>query len=158
MAGWWTRTMRRLGSSSFVGKLAPKVMPPIDRFLNRVSGGRIHMMGDLLPTLMLTSIGRRSGQPREQPLAYVVADDGWAVVGTNYGQDNHPAWTHNLVANPEATVQIDRETYEVTARLLEPGSDERRELWDRFVQMWPPYQTYLERTDRQPRLFLLERR
>jgi deazaflavin-dependent oxidoreductase (nitroreductase family) len=153
----WTRTTQRLGHSDLVGRVAPRALPPVDRFLSRVSGGRWHVLGNALPTLMMTCTGRRSGQPREQPLAYVDASTGWAVVGTNFGQDHHPAWTHNLLADPDATVQVDGATHAVRARLLEEGSPDRRVLWERFVAMWPAYDTYLRRTERRPRLFVLER-
>lgn len=156
--GAWQRFSQRLGHSDLVGRIAPKVLPPLDRFVHRLSGGRWHVMGNALPTLMLTCVGRRSGEARLQPLAYVETDDGWAVVGTNFGQDHHPAWTHNLLANPEATVEVDEERHEVRARQVRPGSDEHDVLWNRFVTMWPAYDTYLRRTERRPRLFVLEPR
>jgi deazaflavin-dependent oxidoreductase (nitroreductase family) len=149
----FARFMRRLGATRFFARVAPKVAPPLDRFVHRISGGRWHVADSFLPTLMLTSTGRRSGQARQQPLAYVAHDGGWVVVGTNFGQDHHPAWTHNLLATPTATVEVAGRTADVEARLLD-GPDRDR-AWRAFVEMWPAYELYLERSHREPRMFHL---
>lgn len=153
--GWYVDLQRRLGRSARVAKIAAAVLPPLDRIVHRLSGGRWHLLENVMPTLVLTTTGRRSGQPRRQPLAYVPHGRGWAVVGTNFGQDHHPAWTHNLLAEPHAVVEVDGARHAVVGRLAQ--GDEYTELWERFVTMWPPYTTYLERTERRPRLFVLER-
>lgn len=151
---WYARVMRRAGQTRWFAWLGRRIAPPVDRFLHRVSGGRLHAAEAFLPTLLLTTTGRRSGQSRTQPLAYVEVGGTSYVVGTNWGGEHHPAWTHNLVADPHATVERRGHAVAVEARLVD--ADERARLWPRFVEMWPAYERYLERTDRTPRMFALE--
>ncbi len=92
--------------------------------------------------------------PRTVPLVYVVPPGAVAaVVGTNFGGPDHPLWVANLEAEPRATWQVD-EAIEVTARLATP--EEHRALWTRFVDIWPGYESYVERSRREPRMFILE--
>ncbi len=133
--------------------VAPAVVPPLDRALHRLTGGRFIVGRLLVPSLVLTTTGRRSGEPRDAPLACMPADGGWYVVGSNFGRTHHPAWTGNLIATPEATVSFEGRTTEVVARLL---SDEARvEVWPRLVAVWPPYDTYVARAGRELRVFHL---
>lgn len=152
---WYAKLLRRLGHTSFFAWFGSRVAPPLDRFLHRISGGRIHVAESFLPTLVLTTTGRRSGQPRQQPLAYVERDGTLYVVGTNWGGPHHPAWTYNLLADPTATVERHGTSAEVRARPVEDDEEFQR-VWDLFVDIWPAYETYLERTDRDPRMFALE--
>ena len=69
-----------------------------------------------VPLCYLTATGRRSGEPRTVPLTYMPVGSSYAVVASNYGRDNHPAWSHNLDATPEATLEIDGTAIEVVAR------------------------------------------
>ena len=106
------------------------------------------------PICFLTTTGRVSGAERTVPLVYLHTDDGdIAVVASNYGQANHPAWSHNLEANPHATVEIDDVVSPVTARRA--GPNETGHLWPRFEAAWPGYATYRELTDRSIRMYLL---
>lgn len=152
--GWYARAMRRLGHTTFFAKVGRRLAPPIDRFLHRVSGGRLHVAESFLPTLVLTTTGRRSGQLRSQPLAYVERDGTAYVVGTNWGGDSHPAWTWNLLDDPAARVERRGRAEDVRARLL--TEEEREQVWPDFVAIWPAYDTYLDRIDREPRIFALE--
>lgn len=152
---WYAGLMRRLGHTTFFARFGSRVAPPLDRFLHRVSGGRLHVAESFLPTLILTTTGRRSGQARQQPLAYVEVDGTLYVVGTNWGGENHPAWTYNLLADPEARVERRGTSTRVETRLVDED-DEFARAWARFVDIWPAYETYLERTDRDPRMFALE--
>jgi deazaflavin-dependent oxidoreductase (nitroreductase family) len=148
------RFTRRYGGRRWFARLNSRILPPIDRAVARLTGGR-HTLSELAaPTLLLTTIGRKSGQERTQPLVYVPYDGGWAVVGTNFGQAHHPAWTHNLVANPEATVTLDGTTTRVRARRV--GEDEFVGLWPQFVAVYPGYADYAERLTREARMFALE--
>ena len=81
-----------------------KVFPPIDRVVSKVTGGRVVLSAALVPSLVLTTTGRKSGQQRRTPLATLPIDDDFLVVGSNFGKDHHPAWTTNLLADPKATV------------------------------------------------------
>jgi deazaflavin-dependent oxidoreductase (nitroreductase family) len=133
--------------------VAPKVVPPVDRALHRLTGGRFIVGRLLVPSLVLTTTGRRSGVPRDTPLACMPADGGWYVVGSNFGRTHHPAWTGNLIATPEATVSFEGRTTEVVARQL---CDERRvEVWPRLVAIWPLYNAYEARAGRDLRVFHL---
>lgn len=153
---WYVDAARRLGhhrATSWIGRwLAPRV----DRLVHRLTGGRILLSRSLMPTLLLTTTGRRSGQPRVQPLSYVERDGVVYVVASNWGGTEHPAWSWNLLDDPDATIEIDGRTLPVRARLVDP--DERAATWPTFTAMWPAYDTYLERTDRDIRMFALEPR
>ena len=147
------RAVAKVSASPTFAKVAPKIVPPIDRFLHKVSGGRILMSQGMLPTLVLTHTGAKSGQQRTTPLATMPDGKEWLVIGSNFGRENHPAWTANLLANPEATVSYQGKTVPVTARLIE--GDERAELWPRIVTFWPNYEKYVERSGRELRVFRL---
>ncbi|RAY11769.1 nitroreductase family deazaflavin-dependent oxidoreductase [Actinomadura craniellae] len=129
-------------------------MPPLDRALHRMSGGRL-MTGQLLvPSMVLTTTGAVSGLPRRTPLACLPEPDGgWVVVGSNFGREKHPAWTGNLLKDPVAEVGFRGRAVPVTARLLEGA--ERDEVWPRLLKVWPVYDRYVERSGRELRVFRL---
>jgi deazaflavin-dependent oxidoreductase (nitroreductase family) len=134
--------------------VAPKVVPRLDRFLYRVSGGRFMTAQGRLPALMLTTIGHRSGEPRQAPLACLPERDGsFVVVGSNFGRERHPAWTTNLLADPNATVGFGRRTIPVVATLLD--DEQRDEMWGRLVEVFPNFEPYEERSGRHLRVFRL---
>lgn len=105
-----------------------------------------------MPELLLTTTGRKSGQPRLSALSYLRDGDSLLVLGSNFGQQHHPAWTLNLLANPEATVAINGTEIPVTAALV--TGPERDAGLARFLA-YPMYQAYRTRTDRELRLFAL---
>jgi deazaflavin-dependent oxidoreductase (nitroreductase family) len=107
----------------------------------------------LLPSLVLTTVGHRSGEPRTVPLATLPDDDGFIVVGSNFGRPAHPAWTANLLARPEATISYRGRDIPVTAHLLD--ADEKVAMWPRLVAMWPVFDTYTDRSGRDLRVFRL---
>jgi deazaflavin-dependent oxidoreductase (nitroreductase family) len=149
--------VERIGGSKPFLRVAPKVVPPIDRFVHRISGGRMTMTSLYLPTMLLTTTGRKSGQPRSTPLATLPDGNRWIVVGSNCGRQNHPAWTHNLLADPSATVEFKGATYSVLGRLL--SDEEKATLWPRIVKMWPNFNKYSAYAGgRELRVFSLERR
>ena len=151
---WYQRTMRRFGRTRLFAAIMPTLAPPADRLAHRLSGGRVVLAQIFLPTLVLTATGRRSGQLRQTPVAYVRDGDRFALAATNFGKAQHPAWSANLLTNPRAAVVVDGVEQMVVARLAEPG--ERERLWDAFTAMWPAYDTYVERSGRTPRIFVLE--
>jgi deazaflavin-dependent oxidoreductase (nitroreductase family) len=106
--------------------------------------------------LLLTTTGRSSGQERTTPLIY--RDDGgrWVVVASKGGAPDHPDWYKNLEANPEATIQVKADRIPVRARSLQ--GEERARLWQRMTEVWPAYDEYQQRTDRQIPVVALERR
>jgi deazaflavin-dependent oxidoreductase (nitroreductase family) len=143
------------GSKAFRA-VGPKVVPHVDRLLHKVSGGRLILSGGMLPSLMLTTTGAKSGLQRTTPLATKPEDDHWYVVGSNFGRDNHPAWTANLIANPDAVVSFRAREVPVRAHLL--TAEEKAELWPRLVKFWPNYDVYTERSGRDLRVFRLDPR
>jgi deazaflavin-dependent oxidoreductase (nitroreductase family) len=127
-----------------------------DRLVGRLTKGRLIAAGlKDLPCLLLTTTGRRSGQPRTSPLLYLADGDAFVVIGSNWGRADHPAWSGNLLANPAARVTVGGAEIPVRARLVE--ADERAHLRKRLLEIWPAYLTYEERSGRHLRVFRLER-
>lgn len=145
---------QQISAAEWFSKVGPKVVPPVDRTLHKVSGGRL-MLGQLLvPSLVLTTTGAVSGLPRRTPLACLPdPDGGWYVVGSNFGREKHPAWTGNLLKTPDAEVGFQGRSVPVTARLL--GDAERAKIWPRLTAVWPVYDRYAERAHRELRVFQL---
>jgi deazaflavin-dependent oxidoreductase (nitroreductase family) len=124
--------------------------------LYRASGGRIgHRIPGAPPTLLLDHVGAHSGAQRTTPLAYVSDDDNLVLIASKGGHPKHPAWFHNLKANPETTVQVGAERRQVRARIANP--EERARLWPAIVARYSNFGTYQERTDREIPLVILER-
>lgn len=150
------RAVQKMAGSKTFMRVGPRIVPPLDKTLHRLSGGRIVMSAGMLPSLVLTATGAKSGQPRITPLATMPDGDGWFVVGSNFGRDSHPAWTANLLANPDADVSYRGRTTPVRARLL--TAEQKQELWPRLTKFWPNYDVYTERSGRDLRVFRLEPR
>ena len=144
---------RRLGGLRAFA-LVGRAYVPLDRWLGRLSRGRLLALG--LPSLILTTTGRRSGEPRTTPLLFARDADAFVVIGSNWGQPGHPGWSANLLANPEASVQVGGEHIAVRGRLVEGA--ERDRLRELLLQVWPAYAAYERRAQgRNLRLFRLER-
>lgn len=124
--------------------------------LYRWSGGRIggSLMG--LPVLLLTTTGRKSGQPRTTALMYLPRGTDFVVIASVLGEPHHPNWWRNLEANPEATVLVGRTRHAVRAR--EAVGDERETLWRLVVAKVADYEEYQARTTRRIPVVVLERR
>ena len=134
-------------------KVAPSIVPKLDRFLSKVSGGRIMSSSAIVPSIVLVTTGARSGKQRETPLATIPLHGGFYVVGSNFAREAHPAWSYNLIAHPEATVVFKGDRIAVEAHLLEPA--EKAAVWDELTALWPTYDTYEDRTERDLRVFEL---
>jgi deazaflavin-dependent oxidoreductase (nitroreductase family) len=106
-------------------------------------------------TVRLTTVGRRSGEPRQVTLYGFDDDDRLVVVGSLGGAAHDPAWAHNLRANPRATVRRGRTDRQVHAREVR-GKKERERLWQLVTAAFPLYQTYQRKTERTIPLFVLE--
>jgi deazaflavin-dependent oxidoreductase (nitroreductase family) len=139
---FWIKPLAALASARPVVAILKRSIPSIDRWLMRRTKGRMAMTAGL-PTLLLTTMGRKSGQPRSAPLLYLRYGDGWAVIGTNFGSTSHPAWYLNLKVNPQAELLVEGEQVTVSAR--DALQDERADLWSRAVQLYPGYETYKSR-------------
>jgi deazaflavin-dependent oxidoreductase (nitroreductase family) len=106
-------------------------------------------------TLLLTTTGRRSGEPRELPLIYGRHGDDYLVVASKGGAPEHPAWYLNLEANPTVKVQVKADKF--TARAHTANAQERAALWPRMVEIYGPYSDYQQKTDRQIPVVVLKR-
>ena len=106
--------------------------------------------------LLLTTTGRNSGQERTTPLIHRVADESWVVIGSKGGAPDHPDWYKNLEASPDAVIQVKDEQIPVRAETAQ--GDERARLWQLLTEVWPAYDDYQERTDRQIPVVVLRRR
>ncbi|NYF57227.1 nitroreductase family deazaflavin-dependent oxidoreductase [Micromonospora purpureochromogenes] len=106
-------------------------------------------------TLLLTTRGRRSGKLRRTALIYGRDGDDYLVVASQGGAPQHPAWYLNLLADPEAEVQVGAETFAVRARSA--GPEEKPRMWRTMTDIWPAYDDYQTRTDREIPVVVLER-
>ena len=141
-----TRAFRRWG---------PLVLPPIERFVARVTRGRVQVSGLLVPSLVLHTTGARSGEPRDAPLMYTPDGQGRAIVaGTNFAGERHPAWTTNLLAHPDAAITVRGRRMRVRASLI--ADTERDAVWARIERQWPGYRGYERDSGRTVRLFRLQ--
>jgi deazaflavin-dependent oxidoreductase (nitroreductase family) len=153
----WRKPLDRFFSARPVTAILKKIMPPLDRLLMRLTGGRMAMTRSLgMPTLLLTSTGRKSGLARSAPLLYVRNGMDLAVIGTNFGSTSYPAWYLNLMANPNGSVLLNKETFAVTARKATP--EEREKLWEKATRLYGGYDNYKPRVgDREIPILVLSR-
>ena len=96
--------------------------------------------------LLLTTTGRKSGQPRTSALIFGRDGDDLLLVASQGGAPTHPNWYHNLSANPDVEVQVQGDVFRATARTA--NDDEKARLWSIMTDVWPNYDAYQERTDR----------
>ena len=106
-------------------------------------------------TLLLTTKGRRSGEPRELPLIYGKHGDDYLIVASKGGADEPPAWYLNLQADPEVEVQVMDDRFTARARTATP--EEKQALWPTMTAEWPDYDAYQKKTDREIPIVILER-
>lgn len=106
-----------------------------------------------VPIIVLTSVGARSGRLRKTPLMRVEHEGEYAIVASMGGAPQHPTWYHNLKKNPHVELQDGPEKKDYLAR--EVTGDEKAVWWERAIAVWPDYQEYQDRTDRQIPVFVL---
>ncbi len=94
----------------------------------------------VLPTLLLTTTGRKSGKPRDLPLIYGQHGDSYVVIASKGGMPNHPIWFLNLEANPECDLMVGAKPVKARARVAEGA--EREQLWSQMAKIYPPYDDY----------------
>ncbi|MET8854723.1 nitroreductase family deazaflavin-dependent oxidoreductase [Streptomyces sp. NPDC004579] len=163
------RLVQRVSSTRVFAKAAPHLIPALDRAVHRLTRGKVLLSAQMLPGVVLTARGAKSGLERRTPLACMpeagasgsgsvggAGGTGWILVGSNFGRTDHPAWTANLLARPDAIINWKGEDIPVTARLLTGA--ERDAVWRTVLAFWPPYATYQARVDREIRLFRIVRR
>jgi deazaflavin-dependent oxidoreductase (nitroreductase family) len=134
---------------------ARTALPPVERFVSRVSGRRVQLTAFIVPSLLLHTIGAKSGEPRDAPLMYTADGNGRALVaGTNWAGARHPAWTNNLLAHPDAEITVRGRRMAVRATLL--ADDERDAAWALMEAQWPDYRQYERDSGRTARIFRLQ--
>lgn len=138
----WPVTRRLMGAHTLAYRLSHGLVG------HRIPGGP--------SMLLLDHVGAKSGVKRTSPLLYVPDGDEVFIVASKGGYPKHPAWFHNLRANPETEVQIGSERRPVRARVA--TGEERKRLWPKAVAAYSGYRGYQERTGREIPLVLLERR
>jgi deazaflavin-dependent oxidoreductase (nitroreductase family) len=116
-----------------------KVAPRIDKVLIPRTSGRLSSTG-INKVGLVTTTGAKSGRPRTQPLVLVDDGDGLLAIGSNYGRPTHPAWSANLLANPECTVEFGGPPKQYTAELL--TGDARDAAWATAVDFYAGYEGY----------------
>ncbi|MFF8711429.1 nitroreductase family deazaflavin-dependent oxidoreductase [Streptomyces sp. NPDC015184] len=164
------RLVRKVSATRAFARIAPHVVPTMDRTVHRLTRGRVLLSAQMLPGLVLTVPGARSGQPRVTPLACMPeygddgggrggggAETGWILIGSNFGRPGHPAWTANLLAGPDKAV-VNRRGRDIPVRAVLLKGAAREAVWRRALEFWPPYAAYQARVEREIRLFRLERR
>ncbi|MGW3647041.1 nitroreductase family deazaflavin-dependent oxidoreductase [Streptomyces sp. NPDC000878] len=150
------KAVQRVSSAPAFARIAPHVVPALDRAVHRLTRGKVLLSAQLLPGVLLTVRGAKSGLPRRTPLACMPEGDGWLLIGSNFGRTGHPAWTANLLAHPDAEVSWKGEDIPVRAQLL--AGEERAAAWKALLAFWPPYATYQARVEREIRIFRIVRR
>lgn len=153
----WVNNLAAAFMSSRPGSWLLRKLVPADRKLLEQSRGRYTVLGPAgVPLLLLKTIGRKSGERRTSPLICMRESDRLFIVGSNFGSSRHPAWSSNLVANPEALVVIGGAEIPVVA--IELKGAERERAFQKFVSYTRAYEEYMGRTDRELRVFALTRR
>jgi deazaflavin-dependent oxidoreductase (nitroreductase family) len=144
---WFSRT-------AFFRTVGPRVLPPLERCMTVVTRGRVQLSGLLVPSLVLHTVGARSGVERATTLMYCPEGRRMLVTGSNFARPEHPAWTANLLAEPRAAVSVHGRRIPVVATLV--GEDEREAVWRTLERQWPGYRGYERTSGRVLRIFRLE--
>ena len=121
----------------------------------RETNGETGYLWNGVPTLLLTSTGRKSGEPRTIPIIYTPTDAGYVIIASKGGSPTHPKWYLNVLEDPNVEVQIKAERFAATARTA--ASPERERLWAEAVKAWPNYDIYQSRTERRIPVVVIER-
>ncbi|BBZ40240.1 nitroreductase family deazaflavin-dependent oxidoreductase [Mycobacterium conspicuum] len=113
----------------------------------RDSGGEVGYLWNGVPTLLLTTTGRRTGEPRTSALIFARDGVDYLIVASKGGMPTHPMWYLNLQANPAAKIQVKADEFAVVARTA--SAAEKPRLWKIVTEVWPNYDVYQTRTDRE---------
>ena len=127
--------------------------PIIEEF--RANAGKVGGPFEGSPLLLLHHTGARTGTERVNPLAYQPLRNGFAVFASKGGAPTHPDWYHNLIAHPEASVEVGADTVDVRARVA--GGEERDAIWERQKELMPGFADYEKQTARRIPVVILER-
>jgi F420H(2)-dependent quinone reductase len=147
---FYSRLSHSLGTRGL--RLVGKLNTPV----YRLTGGRVGGRVGKGPVLLLTTTGRKSGQPRTAPVLYLADGERFVVINTNAGNAKTPAWSLNLRADPDAEVEVGRKRIKVRARLAE--GEERADLWRQHMEQYSGWESYESKLDREIGVFVLEPR
>jgi deazaflavin-dependent oxidoreductase (nitroreductase family) len=136
----WTPTQERIAT------VIIRLMTALNVGLYRLTGGRLGGTLARAPVCLVTTIGKRTGEPRTVALLYVADGDDVVVVASKGGMSHSPAWYHNMMANPDVEVEIGATKRRMRARRA--SATEKTALWSRLVAMYPAYDSYQARTTR----------
>jgi len=130
-----------------IGTTVIRVMSRFNTWIFRLSGGRLlNRFPGGAPVLLLTTIGRKSGQPQTAPLLYLQDGNTYVIVASKGGMSHDPLWFKNLVANPRVEIEVGNRKLTATARRADDA--QKAALWPRLVKMYPSYADYQARTER----------
>ena len=119
----------------------------------RATGGKLFGRMGKSPILLLNTVGRKSGKKRTSPLLYAMDGEDFVIIASKGGASAHPAWYLNLRSNPEATVEIGDREVQVKAEVADP--EDKARLWQKMVEMYPTYDDYQRKTEREIPLLVL---
>jgi deazaflavin-dependent oxidoreductase (nitroreductase family) len=119
----------------------------------RETGGEVGFLWNGVPALLLTTIGRKTQEPRTSALIFGLDGDDYLVVASTGGSPRHPSWYLNLCANPGAEIQVRAQHIPVIARTA--SDEDKPRLWKIMTELWPNYDVYQSRTDRKIPLVVL---
>ncbi len=122
----------------------------------RAHGGRVGGPFAGAPLLLLSTTGAKSGERRTTPVVYLQDAERIVIFASKAGAPTNPAWYHNLLANPTATVEVGTDTVEVDASVA--AGEERQRLFDRQAELYPQFADYAQKTTRQIPVVVLQRR
>ncbi len=120
----------------------------------RETDGEVGYIWNGVPTLLLTTTGRRTGEPTTTPLIFGRDGDDYVIVASQGGKPEHPGWYRNLAKQPEVELQVKGDHLRARARTT--AGDERERLWRAMAEIWPPYDEYQTRTDREIPVVVVE--
>ena len=121
----------------------------------RANGGKVGGNFEGAPLLLVHSVGAKSGEPRIHPVMYKAVGDSFAIFASYAGADTNPAWYYNLVAHPQAKVEVGTDTIDVVARVA--ADAEREPIWTEWKKSYPGFQGYEEKTSRKIPVVILDR-
>ncbi len=134
-------------------KLALKLGSGAHAGMYRATKGKLFGRMGKSPILLLNTVGRKSGKKRTTPLLYAMDGEAFVLIASKGGTPTHPAWYLNLIATPDVTVEVgDREA---RVRAEEVSGEEKTRLWQKMVEMYPTYDDYQTKTEREIPLLLL---
>lgn len=142
-ASWWQRLWTPFFASAPGRATIRLIVQPLDRVLLPLTRGRFTVGRLIYPTMLLHTVGAKSGQPRETPLIFFRDGARIVLVASNFGGERHPAWYYNLRASPRAAVTLDGATRPYLAHEAEGA--EREALWRTAVAFYGGYESYQRR-------------